>query len=266
MEVFDQVIQVEKKGDNQYLVGFKSQQKILVSEDTLVQFQLLKGRELTEEEWNALQNINRQSLIYQKALYYLDYKWRTEKEVWDYLKKDEFALSDITSVMERLKAVGLIDDLNYAKSFVRTYRREGRKGPVVIAQKLKQKGVSEKDIQEGLLEYPIEIEEKNASHQCDKLLHKYRRHTKLEQQQKVYQGLVNKGFHSEVVQTVIANCEFQVDDEYEQQRLTKEVKRLWQRYRRDDQYKRKQKILANLAKKGFAYDQIKEVIQLQEEE
>lgn len=265
MEVYDEVVQVEKKGNDQFLIFLRSGRRIQVSEEILVRFQLLKGHELTAEEWEEIQNNNRQSYMYQRALYYLNTQLRTQKEMTDYLLKQEFPQEDIQAVMQRLQDLNLINDRIYAESFVRTYMRAGEKGPLVLRQKLKQKGVSDHDINHGLLEYSSEQELTNAYHQAEKLQQKHRNKTAVEQKRKVQQGLLTKGFQTEVIQQVMSELSFERDCEQEQALLEKQVAKLWHRYRKKEPYQRKQSVIASLMRKGFSYEMIQEEIALVEE-
>lgn len=265
MAVYDEVIQVEKKGSDQFLIFLRSGRRIQVSEEILVRFQLLKGHELTAEEWEEIQNHNRQSYIYQRALYYLNTQLRTQKEMTDYLLKQSFNQEDIQIVMQRLQALNLIDDALYAESFVRTYMRAGEKGPLVLRQKLKQKGVSDRNIAHGLEEYSNEQEWMNAYHQAEKLQKKNRNKTVIEQKRKVQQGLLTKGFQTEVIQQVMSELVFERDDEQEQALLEKQIEKLWHRYRKKEPYRRKQSVIASLMRQGFSYEMIQEAIALVEE-
>lgn len=261
----DKVCRVEKKKD-QFQITLSSGKILRVSEEILVRYQLLKGREITDQEWENIVTENKRSTIYQCALHYLSYGLRTEKEVRDYLRRKEFESDDIVQTIQRLKEYQLVDDFMYAESYVRTYRREGTKGPRVVAQKLKEKGVSSNAIEHGLQYYSEEDSFQNAYKQAEKLQRKYGRKTVVEKKQKVRQALLTKGFTTDIVNQVMNEFSFERDAELEQQLLEKEIDKWWNKYSRDDLYKRRQKISAKLWNKGFNYDDIQQLLDLKEED
>lgn len=110
-----------------------------VSEDVLIKYRLAKGLELNEEMIEHLQQADLLSKAYNKALDHLSYQLRTKKEIKIYLTKLEVPENDQNQIISKLVELNLLDDLAYAKSYVRTAAKTTDKGPFVIAQKLKQK-------------------------------------------------------------------------------------------------------------------------------
>ena len=261
----NQINRVEKK-KNQFQVTLSDGQTLCVSEEILIRYQLLKGREITDEQWEEIQVENRRSTIYQSALNYLSYGLRTEKEVVQYMQRKEFITEDIQPIIQRLKEYQLIDDRLYAESYVRTYCREGVKGPRFIAQKLKEKGVSSEDIEHGLHYYSLDDCLHNALYQVEKLQRKYQRKTIFEQKQKIRQSLLTKGFPNDIINQALAESTFEKDSEQEQRQLKKEIDKWWEKYQKEDRYKRRQKISAKLWNKGFSYDEIQQQLDLKEDE
>src|SRR4051812_38099109 len=94
-----------------------------------------------------------------KALYYLSFRPRSEKEVKDYLlgknkpqKKDFVSPTQetIDIVIKKLKEMKFLNDTEFAKSWVRSRTEYKPKSVGVIKMELKQKGIAPDMIIEAL--------------------------------------------------------------------------------------------------------------------
>lgn len=133
------IIRISKGKGPFYEVATSEGETLRVSEDLLVRFRLLKGKELSEEELKEIKKSAGFDLGLQQAMNYISYQLRSEMEVRTYLKDKEIEKQDRDLVVERLKELNLIDDKNYGESYIRTQVRMSDKGPVVISQQLRKK-------------------------------------------------------------------------------------------------------------------------------
>ena len=83
------VKQIVKEKQTFYTVTFESGEKIRVSEDVLVKHRLLKGMEITDATYQAIQEEAGVEIGLQLAYNYISYQLRSEKEMEQYLKKKE---------------------------------------------------------------------------------------------------------------------------------------------------------------------------------
>uniref|UniRef100_UPI0022E8B7FA RecX family transcriptional regulator n=1 Tax=Enterococcus lactis TaxID=357441 RepID=UPI0022E8B7FA len=125
-----------------YRVDLSEGEALQVSEDVLVRYRLLKGRELDEE---TIQEIK-----------------KSEKEIRTYLKEKEILQEDRNKIVARLKELDLVDDLVYGESYVRTNIRLSDKGPKKLAQQMQQKGLKPEIIEQALSQYTFEDQVQNA--------------------------------------------------------------------------------------------------------
>lgn len=166
-----------------YKVEFSNGEKLRLSEDTVVRHRLLKGQELEEKTLNEIKQEGKEDMGYQIALNYLSYQLRTEKEIRTYLKDNEIESTDRQKIVDRLKEMDLLNDLVYSESFIRTQMRLGDKGPRVLQQKLKQKGVKDSDIQQALYLYEGDEQYQVALHTAQKALRKFHHNSQREVKQ-----------------------------------------------------------------------------------
>lgn len=250
-----------------YQLHLTSGEKLLVSEDQLVRYRLLKGQEVTPELLAEIKKSGAQEVGLQLAYHYLSYQLRSEKEVVKFLREKEVPNPTIKEIIWRLKELNLIDDLTFAESFVRTQANVGDKGPQVVAQKLKEKGVAPEVITEALLQYPLEQQISVAQHVAQRFLKRSSQDSFKVRQQKVKVHLAQKGFNQEVSQNALANLAPEKDDEQEAELLERLTAQAFHRYRNLPQDKRRQKVKETLYRKGFPYDELASLVDnFQEEE
>ncbi len=134
-----------------------------IDEDTLVQEGLIVGKEISELEISELEEKGEIGKLYQKALHFLEYRPRSEREVKDYLKRKLAtplrqgyggqAAEDVEITVERiikqLKSHNYLNDEEFARWWVEQ-RRNSRnpRGIRVIQSELYRKGISRKIVEE----------------------------------------------------------------------------------------------------------------------
>lgn len=260
-----EVIQSIKKEKTGYLLVTKSGIKIPLSEDSLVKHRLLKGSEVSEELLNQVKEEASFDIGYQKALNYLSYQLRSEKEIKDYLKKQEITPPQIKQIIDKLKDLSLLDDKVFAESYVRTAIRTTDKGPQGVKEFLMKKGVPSDFIDEALILFDDTHQLELGQKLGEKMARKYQKSSQKERINKIRQQLFIKGFKSDVISSVIDGLDFD-DDEDEYDLLVKQGDKLWRRYERVETRKKHQKIKQSLYQKGFSIDDINRYIEEKEME
>lgn len=251
-------IRLEKNGF--YTIVFTEGQEVQVSEDLLVKYRLLKGSEITAELFETLKASAGYQIGLQMAYNYVSYQLRSEKEMYQYLKKKEVTTKDAKEIIARLKELNLVDDQVYAESYIRTQIRMGDKGPYVLSQNLKQKGIDPLIIEQALYLYTIDDQQAIAIKVAEKSWRKNQNKSYQENLQKIRATLMQKGFGSEVIQLVFDELSFEKDEEAEENALFIEGAKLLRRHQRLDRSKKIQKIKNQLYQKGFSLDQIQHFI------
>lgn len=256
----DCISMISKYKQNEYQIKFTSGEQWTVSEDFLVKNQLYKGKELSLEEVNSLKQFTQLDRGYQLSLHYLSYQLRTTKEIRDYLKKKEIDSVYHKTIIQKLIDLHLIDDLEYAKSYVRTMMRTSDKGPIVLGQKLKTKGITDYDIQESLSLFDEESQLQVAIKTAQKLVNKYRTKNFHETKQKIYLSLQTKGFSTSIIQEAMMELQLEKDHNQEYELLVKQGDKIWRKHQKLSFSERKMKVKQNLFQKGYDYDLIQQYI------
>ncbi len=237
-----------------------------VDEEVLLRFELKKGLHVTPELQKKIEAEDSFAKAYSKTLSYLSHSLRTEKQIRDYLVKNEIDLYT-DRIIGTLKELKLIDDLIYAESYVRTMANVNQKGPRNIEQDLKQRGVSENTIMDALMEYPEELQLENAVELAEKQWSKTRNRSGFESVQKVKQYLVNKGYSFEQADQAIAAIDTEKDADEEYKALEKQGDKAHKRYaRKYEGYELKQRLKRFLYSKGFPNELINRYLKEREME
>lgn len=245
-----------QKRQGRYNVYLDGQYAFPVAESVLVRFRLMKGLELDKKQVQAITTADQQARAYGKVLDYLSYQMRSASEVRQKLRElaapDEF----IEPIMTKLRAQHLVDDQQYARSYVRTMMTTTLKGPGVIRQQLRMKKVGENDIESALAEFPPADQRENASKLARKLFKRYRKQPAFRREQKVRQGLMMKGYAGDVYDQVKDQVIPEADPDQEAVLLATQAVKVWHRYRRYTGMDRERRFKQAMFRKGFDLDAV----------
>lgn len=183
-------------------------------EDTVVNFRLLKGKEISEEDLEKILFETEIGKLMERMYGLFGRRQRTEREVRDYMRKLSFKrkLKDleeiseviIDKVIERLKTKSLLNDSQFAEEWLVARQLSKKKGAIAIRSELMQKGVA-KEVIDTLISENIteEGESKLALEALEKKSRSFRLLDKKEFNQKALQFLMRKGFTYEIAKDVV---------------------------------------------------------------
>lgn len=252
------ITKLEKK-KRLYLLELDNDQKLYITEDTIVKFFLSKDKEISEEELREIKEFAQYSYGRNLALYHLSFKARTTKEVRDYLTKYEIESVIIDKVVQHLTEEKWLNDRQYARNLIETNLLSGDKGPVLLEQKLQQKGIPKSLLLEIITDYDFtEVIDRTAK----KLLKKYQGKYPLKAiETKIIQGLIAKGFTYSQAKIAFQNLEVEADEETTNELILKDIEKQYRKYsKKYEGYELQQRLTQSLARKGYDYTDIKSAI------
>ena len=176
-------------------------EEVFIDNDVVSDNYLKKGDELDDEKLNGLIFESQYQRAKSRAVWYLDRKDRTSKELYNKLCQAGFDKKAVAKVIGRLTEVGLVDDYRFAENYANRLI-ESNVSKREALQKMLQKGVPYDMAKEVLSEC-----EADENDQITALINKKYR-TKLMSDggaEKVYAALVRKGFSFEAVKTALKN-------------------------------------------------------------
>jgi regulatory protein len=108
------------------------------------------GQELGEEQISRLQQEDATEVALDNAVKFISYRSRTESEIRRKLSEKGFSDQDIDKVLQRLRSNGLVADEQFARSWVESRSAVHPRSKRLMAMELRQKGVSNSDIDKAL--------------------------------------------------------------------------------------------------------------------
>ncbi|MCR3954993.1 MAG: RecX family transcriptional regulator [Gudongella sp.] len=138
--------------DNQFAFG--------LFYSTKVDLGLKKGMEIDEGLLENIKSRDELQSAKSKAYQYLSFRQRTQKELEDYLVRKEFSRNTVDIVIEQLREAGYVNDLDFARAYIRDKTSHKSFGPYRIRNELAQKGISKESMEQALdEEYHEEIQD-----------------------------------------------------------------------------------------------------------
>jgi regulatory protein len=149
------------------------------------------GQELEPGKIEALLEADAQEVAYQRALHFVSYRPRSEAEIRQNLRQHEVLENVVVAVIERLRAAGLVDDLQFAQNWVENRTAFRPRGRRALAAELRQKGLPDPVIEQAIGELD---EEMLAYEAAIKQSRKYQGLARPEFRQKMGAFLARRGF------------------------------------------------------------------------
>ena len=196
-----QIINIQKDKLHLTKISLSNGEEVLIDNDVCRDNYLKKGDKISEEKLNDLVFQSQYQRAKSRAVWYLDRKDRTAKDLYNKLCLAGFDKKASSKVIARLQEVGLVDDLRFAENYA-SRLMEGNVSKREALQKMLQKGVPYDMAKDVLSEC-----DSDEGAQIEALINKKYR-TKLIVEggkEKVYAALIRKGFSYEAVKNALKN-------------------------------------------------------------
>ncbi|HEY5535278.1 MAG TPA: RecX family transcriptional regulator [Ignavibacteria bacterium] len=197
-------IEKQKKRRGRYSIFLDNEFGFGITDNTLLKFGLRKNDELTEQKIDEIKNYDEFDYAKKYSFDLLSRSPKSEKEIRTKLKQKKISDSNIIKVIDALKELKFLDDVNYAKLFVESKLRNNPVGKAVIKNKLREKGISKELIEESIENfYDDAVEEKKAESILLKYMKKKTGDDYYTLKRKCFQHLVSKGFDFDLVNELL---------------------------------------------------------------
>lgn len=231
-----------------------------VDEDVLIKYNLRKGLELSEAIIEKLLKDDTLQKSYAQVIGYLGYRMRSKKEIVDYLVKKEVDSEHITKIIDKLTVRNLIDDQEFANSFVRSRIQTTTKGPGLVKQELQAKGITASIADKAINQYDYGTQYKKAEKIAEKRSKRSSRHSIKKQQQQLQATLIRNGFTQEIIQDILTNNKAE-STESERDALYYQGEKLLRKHSNKlSGYDLRNKLKEVLYRQGFKIDSINEFL------
>ncbi len=237
-----------------------------IDEDVLIKHRLKKGLDLQEEELLKLIDEDERKKTYHLALHYLSYRMRSMAEVRVYLTTKGRNEHHIDAVINQLALEKWLNDYEFAVAYVLTKKRTTLKGPHLIKQELKEKGVHSSLIEDALEQFSLD-------EQIEKLIQWLQKQAKKQPNlslkayvEKLGKQLINKGFSHDVVTEAMKEVEFSLNEDEEWTAICYHGEKIVRKYAgRYNGWEFNQKVKQALYRKGFSFELIERFLDERDE-
>lgn len=245
-----------QKRPGRYNIFLDGKYAFSASEQTVAEFVLLKGQELTDKKVAEVKQYDEDAKATNLAARYLNYEPRTVFEVLQYLKEHDVDDEPAQNAVSQLTEMGFLNDQKYADLTIKQSLRIGTDGPLSVTQKLTQKGIDPEIVQ-------ISLEKINDADWHDvgmrvlkSMKSKIGKLSQRELERKMRTKLVSHGFSSTAASEIIAELDWTPDEDEELEALKKQGVKAYKRFRRLPESERQSKMRNFLYTHGFASNEI----------
>jgi regulatory protein len=158
------------------------------------------GQEISDEKIAELQAEDSLEVAYQQALKFLNYRQRSESEVRKNLESHQVSETNIENILERLKRGGLLNDQQFASTWVENRSEFHPRSKRALTFELRQRGLDQTTIEQAL----EEVDDEEMAYRAG--LKQARKYQSLEWpdfREKLSTYLLRRGFHYEVISQVV---------------------------------------------------------------
>lgn len=176
--------------------------------EATIKNRLKVGQIVSVERLAEIQLESEKGTAFDKALTHLSATRKTEKQIRTYLEGKGYLPAVVEYAVEKLRSYNFLNDGEYAEAYVESVAK--RKGGRLIRMELRQKGVSDGEIDAAL----DSLDEEQELSTAKAVLEKYMRGKQADVAtlQKAYRHLMGKGFDYETAKSALAAYGTSEDD------------------------------------------------------
>lgn len=177
---------------NYYLVIIDNKE-YKFSEDTIVNFRLVKGKELSKDTLKKALQSEDLNYFYNKALQYQIRYMKGRAEIFNYLISKGVSINNANIILNKLEDTKILDDKMVASSLTRSYIKD-KNGILLIKEKLKAKGFKNEIIEEVLNEIDYDSYFDSLNNLYNKIKNKYDKFDDYIRVNKIKAYLLSRGY------------------------------------------------------------------------
>ena len=238
-----------KKNGKKYIIILDNGLEIKTFDDVIINNGLLYNKIIDDDLLDKINKENDYYNIYYKVVNYISKKIRSEKEIIDFLDKNN--ILDKNKIINKLKSINLINDLNFAKAYISDRINLSNDGIYKIKNDLLKHNIDLGIIDNELSKIDDEIINKKIEKLINKKI-KNSKYTGFKLKYKVVNELINLGYDKSKISEIYDNLDIKNDD-----LIIKEYNKLYNQLSKKYQGKELEyKINVKLYNKGFTKEEI----------
>lgn len=195
-------IKQQERLKSRYSIYVDGKYAFSLSADTLLDQKLHAGMELDEAALKVYKKLSADDKAYGLALAYVARRMRSEWELRDYFRRKGYDPDLGETILQKLRALRLVDDMAFAEAWVRNRRLLKSVSKRRLQQELQQKHVALE-----VVETVLAQDETSEVGVLQELVRKKRRQTKYQDNTKLMQYLARQGFGYSDITHVLQDTE-----------------------------------------------------------
>lgn len=172
--------------------------ELILNESSIVKYRLLKGKELSEEEYCDIISTKQFFEAYSKALKYANSYFKPSYEIYLYLIKKGYDDTISKNVCELLIKNHILDDLKFKELYVSKLIRDGY-GKNMISYKLREKK----------LEDDFLVDEEMYNNALSKIINLKLKSLKDNKKERLYKYLIQRGYTKDDILNALKGVSFE---------------------------------------------------------
>jgi len=246
---------IAKNKNGKYKIIFDNNESLTVYDDVILDNGILFKQELTHEELNEINILNHYYELYNKAVKFVTTKMRSEKELWNFLEKQETTEEYKTKIISKLTEINLINDERFANAYFQDRLNLSNDGPYKIMHELKTNNISDTVIEDLYSKIDYSLVREKLDRLIQKKIKSNRNKSNFILSQKIIGDMINLGYDKSMItallETRMKNNDVVVENEYK--KIKNKLSKKFSGVDLDRQIKLK------MHQKGFSNDEINSI-------
>ena len=250
------ISKIKKLPSGKYNLTLDNKEKIITYDEVILKNNLLYNQNIDNDILMKLHIDTKHYDIYNKVFKLISVRLRSEKEINDYLSKNNIEEDEKQAIIASLKENGIINDQNFARAYILDKINFSNSGPLKISQELKNHNIDVSIINAELNNIDSSIYIEKIKKFIDKKVKTNKKYSNYILKQKILSDLINMGFYQDDINFCLNNISVSndnlIDNAYD-----KLYKKLYLKYDGMDLNK---KIKEKLYQKGYSLSEIDNII------
>lgn len=191
-------IKPQVKNAERVSIYVDSEYSFSLSKNQLLEVGLIRGQELSDGGLAKLQLLGDYGKLLERTLNFVLLRPHSKKEVTEYLNRKRVDPDEQEKIINYLVQLNYVDDVAFAKAWVRSRQQTKQMSKRSLIMELKQKGITEPEIASAL-----QNEDYNERSALLELIAKKSKQTRYQDQQKLMQYLARQGFGFEDIRDAL---------------------------------------------------------------
>ena len=246
------ILKYKKLSSGRYKLELEDSQPVELYEETILKYELLLKKRIDNSEMIEISEYDKEWDVYYVGLKALKSRFKSTKELRDYLIRKEYPYDLVNNAVEKLLKQGYLNDELFAKSYINNQMVTSSRGPIKISNDLFSKGISQSIVSKEIEVFTEEIQLEKINKIIRLSLKSNRTRGGMVLKNKIINDLVISGYDLSIISKVISDFEFDNNDDI----AKKEYDKLYRKYSRKYSGKELEyKIKEKLYQKALSYEE-----------